>query len=134
MSEPASGRSVFLEAAPFLLVADVVKSADYYRDKLGFLVGRYFGEPKVFVIVKRNATRIMLRQVPAGTKSNADVSRDALDLYVWVSDVDALAKELSERGADIVDQPEDEGGRREMVVRDLDGHHLCFGQVPGWPD
>ena len=38
-------RAVFLEAAPFLLVDDVVKAADYYRDRLGFELGRFFGEP-----------------------------------------------------------------------------------------
>ena len=35
-------RAVLLEAAPFLLV---VKAADYYRDRLGFELGRFFGEP-----------------------------------------------------------------------------------------
>jgi catechol 2,3-dioxygenase-like lactoylglutathione lyase family enzyme len=55
-------RAVLLEAAPFLLVDDVVKAAEYYRDKLGFELGRFFGEPPAFVIVRRNCARVMLRQ------------------------------------------------------------------------
>jgi catechol 2,3-dioxygenase-like lactoylglutathione lyase family enzyme len=128
--------SVFLEAAPFLLVDDVVKAGEYYRDVLGFELGRYFGEPPGFVIVRRNAARIMLRQSqshPALLSNTSKVS-EALDLYVWVSDVGALAAELRERGANIVNGPEMEDGRREMLVTDLDGYLLCFGEVEGWPN
>ena len=128
-------QAVLLEAAPFLLVDDVVKAAEYYRDVLGFELGRYFGEPPGFVIVRRNSARIMLRQSPSrpALLSNTSKMREALDLYVWVSDVAALAAELRGRGAKIVNPPELEDGRREMLVQDLDGYLICFGEVPGWP-
>jgi catechol 2,3-dioxygenase-like lactoylglutathione lyase family enzyme len=127
--------SVFLEAAPFLLVDDVVKAAEYYRDVLGFELSRYFGEPPGFVIVRRNAARIMLRQsqIRPALLSNTSKVSEALDLYVWVSDVETLAEELRRRGARIVSEPELEDGRREMLVKDLDGYLLCFGEVEGWP-
>jgi hypothetical protein len=42
--------------APFFLVADVVRAAEYYRDKLGFRsVGYFFEEPPVFAMVGRDA-------------------------------------------------------------------------------
>ena len=128
--------SVFLEAAPFLLVDDVVKAAEHYRDVLGFELSRYFGEPPGFVIVRRNAARIMLRQAPVhpALLSNTTKMHEALDLYVWVSDVGALADELRKRGAKIVNEPELEDGRREMLVNDLDGYLICFGEVKGWPN
>lgn len=128
-------RSVFLEVAPFLLVDDVVKAAEYYRDVLGFELSRYFGQPPGFVIVRRNSARIMLRQSrshPALLSNTSKVS-EALDLYIWVSDVSVLADELREHGAKIMSEPELEDGRREMLVEDLDGYLLCFGEVPGWP-
>jgi len=128
--------AVFLEAAPFLIVDDVVKAAEYYRDKLGFELGRYFGNPPGFVIVRRNTARIMLRQTSSHPALNSNVTRlsDALDVYVWVSDVAALADELSGRGAVIVGEPElEEDGRREMFVKDLDGYLICFGEVENWP-
>jgi len=127
--------AVFLEAAPFLIVDDVVKAAEYYRDKLGFELGRYFGNPPGFVIVRRNTARIMLRQTSTHPALNSNVTRlsDALDVYVWVSDVAVLADELSGRGATIVGEPELEDGRREMFVKDLDVYLICFGEVENWP-
>jgi catechol 2,3-dioxygenase-like lactoylglutathione lyase family enzyme len=129
--------TVFLEAAPFLLVDDVVKSGAYWRDVLGFNLGRYFGDPPGFTIMQRNTARVMLRQVPASARpavlTNTAKMHEAFDLYIWVSDVVALAAELKKRGADIVNPPEIEDGRNEMLVRDCNGYLICFGEVPGWP-
>ena len=132
-----AGKSVFLEAAPFLLVDDVVKSGEYWRDVLGFNLGRYFGNPPGFTIMQRNTARVMLRQAPAASRpaaiTNTAKMHEALDLYIWVSDVTALATELKQRGADIVNPPEFEDGRNEMLVCDLNGYLICFGEVAGWP-
>ncbi len=133
-NETPMAQSVFLEAAPFLLVDDVVKSGEYWRDVLGFNLGRYFGTPPGFTIMQRNTARVMLRQAPRpAAVTNTAKLHEALDLYIWVSDVTALAEELAKRGADIVDPPELEDGRREMLVRDLNGYLICFGEVAGWP-
>jgi hypothetical protein len=127
-------KSVFLEAAPFLLVDDVVKSGEYWRDVLGFNLGRYFGNPPGFTIMQRNTARVMLRQAKSpAALSNTTRLHEALDLYIWVSDVSALAAELKARGAEIVNPPEIEDGRNEMLVRELNGYLICFGEVRGWP-
>ena len=42
-------KSKIVGSAPILLVKDVVASADYYRDKVGFSYERVWGEPQVFV-------------------------------------------------------------------------------------
>ena len=137
MAQGPSRQSVFLEAAPFLLVDDVVKSGAYWRDVLGFNLGRYFGNPPGFVIMQRNTARVMLRQAPAEARpaavTNTSKMPEALDLYICVSDVAALAAELKTRGANIVNPPELEDGRREMLVRDCNGYLICFGEVEGWP-
>ena len=141
MAETTASQVVFLEAAPFQLVDDVFATAEYYRDRLGFAFDTFFGEPPVFVIVRRNTARLMFRQVPdkARPAARPNVKRMAhtLDIYIWVSDVDALAVELRNRGADILAGPYDSDGgpgRRELLVRDLNGYHICFGRVLGWPD
>jgi hypothetical protein len=43
--------------APSFLVKDVVRAAGYYRDKMGFEISPYFGDPPVFTIVRRGDAR-----------------------------------------------------------------------------
>jgi len=118
--------------AAFFLVADVVRAAEYYRDRLGFsIVGYFFEEPPVFAMVGRDDQIIMLSLMTAGRRggSNRNYKDDALDAYLWVDDVDALHGEFRQRQADIISPPQLRVyGMKELEVRDLDGYVLCFGQ------
>ena len=49
--------------APYFIVDDVVTTANYYRDKLGFKYERFWGEPACFCMVHRNGIVIMLAQL-----------------------------------------------------------------------
>ena len=53
-----------LGVAPYLLVEDVKKSAEWYRDHLGFDFVQLWGEPPCFVMVERDGITIMLKSVP----------------------------------------------------------------------
>jgi uncharacterized glyoxalase superfamily protein PhnB len=115
--------------APILLVRDVVAAAAYYREALGFSVGRMWGEPPQFCIPQRDGVQVMLNQVDAGDlfRPNADFD-GRFDAYFYVDDVDALHAEFQAGGADIVCAPEDMPYQmREFQVRDSDGHLLAFG-------
>jgi len=116
--------------APVFLVDDVRRAAEFYRDRFGFELGDYFGEPPEFTIVRRDSVRIALRR--AGEKhggSNRKWKPDAIDAYVWVSDIDALYRQFVANNASVSDPPElQEYGIREIWVRDLDGYVLTFGQ------
>jgi uncharacterized glyoxalase superfamily protein PhnB len=117
--------------AAFFLVADVVRAAEYYRDKLGFrIVGYFFEEPPVFAMVGRDDQIIMLDRMVGGRGgSNRDYKDTALDAYLWTSDADALHAEFQRGGAQIVSPPRLQGyGMKEFEVRDLDGFVLCFAQ------
>jgi hypothetical protein len=48
--------------APYLIVDDVVATANFYRDKLGFHHERFWGEPPCFCMVGRGGIIIMLSQ------------------------------------------------------------------------
>lgn len=119
--------------APCFTVADVVATANYYRDKLGFTYERFWGEPPSFSIVQRNGVSIMLGQPPANgvAHPNHASAPDAefCDAYVWIDDADALHAEYQAKGARIVfgvcDQPY---GCREFAVEDCNGYHVYFGQ------
>ena len=117
--------------APYFLVADVVRAAEYYRDKLGFTIQGYFlEEPPVFAMVGRDDLTIMLALMEGGRGgSNRDHKPIGLDAYLGTEDVDALYAELQASGADIVAPPVQRiYGMKELEVRDLDGYVLCFGQ------
>ena len=117
-------------SAPVLLVRDVVASAEYYRDKLGFAFTRFWGDPPDFVILERDGMRLMLHRPPAGTPivPHWQVSPNMWNVYFWVTDADALHADFTRRGAKIDYHPEDKPyGIREFGVQDLDGHDIAFG-------
>ena len=49
--------------APYFIVDNVVDTANYYRDKLGFEYERFWGEPPCFCMVRRSGIVIMLSQM-----------------------------------------------------------------------
>jgi uncharacterized glyoxalase superfamily protein PhnB len=119
--------------APQHWVADVFETAEYYRDVLGFSFRGFDGDPPVFVILDRDGARLMFRAAHAAnppSPSNWTAPGDLTDIYLYVDDVDALAAELSAKGADIVREPALQPYRiKEMQVRDCNGLMLCFGQL-----
>ena len=78
--------------APYFIVDDVVTTANWYRDRLGFEYDRFWGEPPVFCMVRRNGGVIMLSQLPGRARPNhtVDPERGAWDAYIRVEDPDAL--------------------------------------------
>ena len=118
-----------LEAAvPQFTVADPVRTAEYYRDVLGFQIAGYWGEPPVFAIVNRDKVELYFNRADDSSPRTGRAA-GAYDTYIHVSGVDALAQELREKGAEILDGPEDRMyGQREFVIRDCNGLILCFGE------
>jgi hypothetical protein len=119
-------------SAPVLLVKDVVKSAAYWRDKLGFTDQKLFGHPPNFAMVERDGLTVMLAQVqPQQTfVSNYHIVEKMWDVYFWVDDAEAIYAEFQASGA-IIDYslyvaPH---GVKEFGVQDLDDHDIAFGQV-----
>jgi hypothetical protein len=118
--------------AAVLLVRNVVAAVDYYRDKLGFVSGPFFGEPPSFVILERDGLRLMLKQAddPKHVVPHWTVSPKLCSVYFWVGCVNALHREFVARGATIDYGPCDQPyGCREFGVQDLDGHDISFGEI-----
>jgi catechol 2,3-dioxygenase-like lactoylglutathione lyase family enzyme len=118
--------------APFFYVDDVVSSANYYRDKLGFRYDRLWNEPPSFAMVKRGGIIIMLSQnAERGVirpNRTVDPEGGAWDAYIWVDDADALHGEYAAAGVTIVRPPCDQIYRcRDFEIDDLNGYRLCFG-------
>ena len=127
----------FEAAVPQFTVPDVVRTAEYYRDVLGFeITGYWNGEragletnpPPVFGIVRRDRIQVFFNRADAASVRTGR-AEDAYDAYLRVSGVNALFEELRARGAEIVEGPEDRiYGQRELVVRDCNGLVLAFGE------
>jgi predicted enzyme related to lactoylglutathione lyase len=118
--------------APYFIVDDVVATANYYRDKLGFQYDRFWGEPPCFCMVQRSGIVIMLKQLEQTgvMRPNHTVDPEGTwDAYIWIDNADALLAEFQSKGVkiarDICDQPY---GCRDFDVEDCNGYRLCFGQ------
>jgi catechol 2,3-dioxygenase-like lactoylglutathione lyase family enzyme len=116
--------------APLFLVEDVVRAAEYYRDKLGFEIGPYFLDPPAFVIVQRDTIAIMLSLMEGSHGgSNTRWKGESFDAYVWVESADAVHEQLEARHAVVVSPPELKSyGMKELDVRDADGYVIRFGE------
>ena len=122
--------------APYLVVDDVVATANYYRDKLGFNYDRFWNEPPSFCMVWRNGVCIMLAQLEQTGLMQpnrlVDPEGGAWDAYIWIDDADELNTEFKAKGVnitrDVGDRPY---GCRDFDVEDCNGYRLCFGQDLG---
>jgi catechol 2,3-dioxygenase-like lactoylglutathione lyase family enzyme len=120
----------FNRLAPQFVVPDVVMTAEFYRDKLGFAILGYFADPPVFAMVERDGVEIHFGKADKGEiRVNESVRRGlGTDAYIWVSDIDGLFDELSEAGVEIIEGPVKRiYGRTEVVVKDCNGFQLVFG-------
>jgi hypothetical protein len=118
----------FKAAVPQFTVPDVVKTAEYYRDVLGFEIAGYFATPPVFAIVRRDQIELFFNRADQ-SEVRTGRARVAYDAYLQVTGVEALAEELRASGADIIEGPVlREYRQRELVIRDCNGLVLAFGE------
>jgi catechol 2,3-dioxygenase-like lactoylglutathione lyase family enzyme len=124
-------KAEFTGVAPQFVVADVVATAQYYRDKLGFELLGLFADPPVYAMVRRGAAEIHFGKSDTGAmRMNEEIRRRlGTDAYVFVDDITALHAELLAAGVDIVEGPI----RRiydcvEITIKDCNGFQLVFGE------
>jgi predicted enzyme related to lactoylglutathione lyase len=124
--------------SPQFVVPDVVAAAEYYRDVLGFLIRGYFLDPPIYAIVARGSVEIHFGKADSGTATSPNNQRreGSIDAYIWVNDLDPLYRELTERGAKIVEPPVTQVYKcYEMIVEDGWGFRLAFGMdISSQPD
>lgn len=115
-----------VQAATILEVKDIKRSEAFYRQRLGFRPGVFFGEPPTFCIVSRDNVTFLLDL--ARTEHPAPLNQ-YWAMYLYVDDVDAMAQELLARGVTLEREPEDQPyGCRDFDIRDPDGHLIGIGQ------
>jgi len=137
MTSSTERSAQFASVVPHIAVPDVVRTAKYYRDVLGFEIAGYWDGDEVHQDSSRQAVFGIVRRGRASIHFNrgkqarvpSRLSEGAYDLYFDVTNLYALADELRSRGAEVLDGPEERVyGQREFVVRDCNGFVLAFGE------
>ena len=118
------------DARPVLLVRDIDATLRYYRDRLGFDTTA-FGDPPTFGSARRGGATVLfaLHDDAREIVPNWRLRPQTWNVYIEVSDVDALYDELRDREATIDYDPYDAPhGFREFGTQDPDGYDVAFGQ------
>jgi len=128
--------AVFRQIAPQFRVPDVVRTAEWYRDYLGFSIGEYYrpaghgDDAPVFVHVARDGLEIQIGRTLEGHRPHSNsVDGVSFDAYVWVSGIESLFEEFRSRGVTFSQWLiSTDYQMKEFVVVDCDGHTLAFGE------
>ena len=121
MASPASVS--LLGSATVFVVKDVLRSVQHYCEVLGFHTEFFYDEPTFYAGVERDGVLIHLQ---AASETKRQPGHGAVN--VFVTDVDALYRELQSKGAGTLKEPKDYSyGMRDFDIHDLDGNQLCFG-------
>lgn len=121
---------MFKQLATQFVVEDVVATAEYYRNILGFSLLNYFADPPVYAMVARDGVEMHFGKADNRPVDQTSVSyrRVGFDAYIWVNDVHALFDEFTATGADIVEGPVKRiYESTEIVIKDCNGFVIVFG-------
>jgi hypothetical protein len=114
-----------LGAAPQLVVHDVVRTAEYYRDVLGLKNLGFFYEPPVYSMVSRDGAEIHFGKADGSSLGHVQqVRKDGVDVIMWVDDIDALFEELKVKQANVEGIFTRSYGR-EIIIRDCNEYSIA---------
>ena len=119
------------QVVPLLQVSDMARALAYYREALGFYLADTWpqGEPPRWAHLLREGIHFILT-VDLGTSNREFIAEkgNGIVLYLVTDRLDALYEELDARGALIVQDLVEFGGRRQFSVGDSDGYILAFSE------
>src|SRR3954469_23553964 len=110
-----------------LAVHDLKVSTKYYMDVLGFSRDPIDAEGWSFLT--RDTFRVMLGECP-DARPAGDLGDHSYFAYWNIDGVDQFYREVADRGALVISQPEDKPwGLREFALRTPDGHRITCGEL-----
>ncbi|HQY19431.1 MAG TPA: VOC family protein [Ignavibacteria bacterium] len=114
-----------------LLVSDIDKSAEWYREKLGFDFQNFYGDPHEFCVMNRDNIYLMISQShkTEDIKPNWKSKDKTSNVYFWVNDAEKIYREFIVRGAKIdYSLYVTDYNIKEFGVSDPDGYDISFGE------
>ncbi len=124
----------FVNLAAVLISSDAVKTAEYYRDIMGFKIVEHFDGKEKFAALYRDEIEIIIVQSKYGeVQSNQQKYGAGYDVYIdpdTIESVDLIYTELKDKGAKIISTPQiTEYGSYEFVMEDIDGRLIGIGRI-----
>jgi catechol 2,3-dioxygenase-like lactoylglutathione lyase family enzyme len=130
-SKAAPSKATIIGAEPQLLVTDIKRSCEFFREKLGFSLVFSFGRPPYYAQVGRDAARLNLRCVERPVvEATVRDREELLSVSMTVAtagEIKLLFLEFQSAGVafhqTLKKQP---WGAKNFVVKDPDGNLLLF--------
>ena len=118
-------------AIPVLFVSNVARSAEFFRDTLGFAVDFLHGHPAFYGAVSRDGATLHLRFVHEPVISQElREEEQLLAAFVVVENIKSLFEEYKSKGAPLVGTLHKEAwGGPTFTVQDPDGNRICFSAL-----
>jgi len=108
-----------------LAVNNLVTSADFYKNKLGF---QTVWEEGGWHFLIRDDIKIMLGECP-NDKPASEINSHSYFAYLEVDNIDMLYKEYQSKGVEVLSSIENKPwGQREFSIRTIDGHRITLGE------
>lgn len=126
--------TTFASVTPNLLVRDVKKSTEFYRDVLGFTMGETVPdrEPFVFVWMKHGEVSVFLNDIKAAEHDYPPAAKmpqgGTAALFFIITDVDGYYAMVAPKAHVIMPLKTQFYGMREFAVTDPDGHIITFAE------
>ena len=125
MATSDDARPEFRNAIPCLACEDILATAAFYVDVLGFSLEWMWGDPPSDAGVKRGAVDLFLTRRPQLVPKV-----DGAEVVIVVTNIDDLFAEHVASGADVLSPLESiTWNRREYCVRGPHGYHLRFSEL-----
>jgi uncharacterized glyoxalase superfamily protein PhnB len=123
----ASATATIRELVPLFFVEDILRSAAFYQERLGFeLTQKWEPEGKLgWCRLARDGSAVMLQQANDEDGPAAGRGRGVC-FYFNCDDVQAIYSEFTERGLALQPPAAAFYGLNQVFVTDPDGYELCF--------
>src|SRR5262245_40428554 len=128
MAERDSPSSRLARAIPVVFVRDVLASATFYRESLGFSIDFLHGDPPFYGSVSRDGACLHLKFVHDPViKPGLEDHEAFIMAFVEVTNVSVLFAEYGASGVPFAQHLQEESwGGHDFIIRDPDGNTICF--------
>lgn len=119
------------ELVPLLFVEDIVRTAAFYQQRLGFeMTMKWEPAGKLsWCRLERGGAALMLQQALPEEDGPAEGRGRGVGFYFNCDDADGMHADLASRGLSLAAPQAAFYGMNQLFVKDPDGYELCFQSV-----